>query len=193
MSSEIRTVSSLAMLYAFRMLGLFMVLPVLMLFGDEYRGATPFLLGFALGAYGLTQAVFQIPLGMLSDIFGRKPIICAGLVVFAVGSVVAATATTIEGLIIGRALQGSGAIASAIMAMVADLTSEQNRTKAMASIGASIGLSFSVAMIAGPAVTAMFGLTGVFGLSAILAVFGILILYVLVPTPKKNLPLNNRK
>ncbi len=134
------------------------------------------LLGLALGIYGLTQAVFQIPLGLLSDIFGRKPIIAVGLLVFAAGSVVAATADSVEGLIIGRALQGSGAIASAIMAMVADLTSEQNRTKAMAVIGASIGLSFSVAMFLGPIVAGVGGLSGVFALSALLALFGLLVL-----------------
>ncbi|WP_245929175.1 MFS transporter [Agarilytica rhodophyticola] len=181
--SEVRTVSSLALLYAFRMLGLFMVLPVLMLYGDQYQGATPLLLGLALGVYGLTQACFQIPLGMLSDIVGRKPVIAGGLVVFAIGSVVAAVATTVEGLIIGRALQGSGAIASAIMAMVADLTSEENRTKAMAAIGASIGLSFSLAMILGPALAAIKGLSGVFALSAILSCIGIAIVFFLVPTP----------
>lgn len=163
-----------------------MVLPVLMLYGNQYDGATPILLGLALGVYGLTQACFQIPLGMLSDIVGRKPVIAGGLVIFAIGSVVAASATTVEGLIIGRALQGSGAIASAIMAMVADLTSEENRTKAMAAIGASIGLSFSLAMIIGPVLAATQGLAGVFGLSAILSCIGILIVFVLVPTPKSN-------
>ncbi|SMF44343.1 Predicted arabinose efflux permease, MFS family [Alteromonadaceae bacterium Bs31] len=164
------------------MLGLFMVLPVLMLYGSDYRGASPALLGLALGIYGLTQAVFQIPLGLLSDIFGRKPVIATGLLIFAIGSVVAASAETVEGLILGRALQGSGAIASAIMAMVADLTSEQNRTKAMAAIGASIGLSFSVAMFLGPAVAGFAGLSGVFGLSAVLALFGLVVL-VFLPTP----------
>lgn len=185
MQSQVKTVLSLASLYAFRMLGLFMVLPVLMLYGADYARATPFLLGVALGVYGLTQAVFQIPLGLLSDIIGRKPIIFAGLFVFALGSVIAATATSIEGLIIGRALQGSGAIASAIMAMVADLTSEENRTKAMAAIGASIGLSFSVAMIVGPAVAAAVGLKGVFFLSALLAGCGMFVLALFVPKPPR--------
>ncbi|MFL0798835.1 MAG: MFS transporter [Agarilytica sp.] len=168
------------------MLGLFMVLPVLMLYGDQYEGATPALLGLALGIYGLTQACFQIPLGLFSDVVGRKPVIVAGLVIFAVGSLVASMATSIEGLILGRALQGSGAIASAIMAMVADLTSEENRTKAMAAIGASIGLSFSVAMILGPALAAASSLSGVFFLSVILSGIGILIVIFLVPTPKVN-------
>ncbi|WP_246434647.1 MFS transporter [Teredinibacter haidensis] len=162
-----------------------MVLPVLMLYGGEYLGASPLLLGFALGVYGLTQALFQIPLGLLSDIWGRKPVIFLGLVVFAVGSLVAAQSTSIEGLIVGRALQGSGAIASAIMAMVADLTSEENRTRAMAAIGASIGLSFSVAMILGPGVAAFAGLSGVFSLSSVLAVAGMLVLIFVVPTPPR--------
>lgn len=185
--SEIRIVSSLALLYVFRMLGLFMVLPVLVLYGTEYERATPMLLGMALGVYGLTQAVFQVPLGLLSDIWGRKLIIVGGMVLFAVGSVVAAVSTSIEGVIIGRALQGAGAIASAIMAMVADLTSEENRTKAMAAIGASIGLSFTLAMILGPAVAAGFGLQGVFGLSALLALVGIAIMLFVVPTPSPSI------
>ena len=171
------------MLYVFRMLGLFMILPILVLYGSEYEGATPFTLGIALGVYGLTQALFQIPMGLLSDYFGRKAIIVLGLVIFAIGSFVAAFSTSIEGVIIGRAMQGSGAIASAIMAMVADLTTEENRTKAMAAIGASIGLSFTIAIIVGPPVAALAGLQGVFMLSAILAIVGIGILIFGVPTP----------
>ncbi len=186
MANEVKTVSSLALLYAFRMIGLFMVLPVLMVYGDHYEGATPVLLGLALGVYGLTQAIFQIPLGLFSDIVGRKPIIIGGLIIFAIGSVVAATANSIEGLILGRALQGSGAIASAIMAMVADLTSEQNRTRAMAAIGASIGLSFSVSMILGPALAAASGIGGVFFLAAVLALAGIAIVVFVVPTPQQS-------
>ncbi len=162
-----------------------MVLPILVLYGQSYQGATPFTLGLALGIYGLTQAVFQIPLGLLSDIFGRKLIIVVGLVIFAAGSFIAAYSTTVEGLIWGRALQGSGAIASAIMAMVADLTSEQNRTKAMAAIGASIGLSFSIAMVLGPTLAAFSGMQGVFVLSGALSFLGIVVVVCFVPTPKK--------
>lgn len=184
--SEVRVVATLSLLYVFRMLGLFMVFPVMMLFGAEYTGATPFLLGMALGIYGLTQAVFQIPLGLLSDVWGRKPVIFIGLVVFAIGSVVAASADDVWGLILGRSLQGAGAIASAVMALVGDLTSEQNRTRAMAVIGASIGLSFSVAMVLGPVLAAAGGLDAIFWLSAALSGVGMIILYALVPKPPQS-------
>jgi len=163
------------------MLGLFMVLPVLALYQENYADATPFLLGLTLGVYGLTQAILQIPLGLLSDRIGRAPVIIGGLLIFVVGSVVAAMADTMQGLILGRALQGMGAIASTLMAMVTDLTSEQNRTKAMASIGASIGLSFILAMIAGPLIASAMGLSGVFWVTAFLGCIGIFVFVLLVP------------
>jgi MFS family permease len=181
--SETRVVVTLALLYVFRMLGLFMVFPVMMLFGANYEGATPFLLGLALGGYGLTQAIFQVPLGLLSDVWGRKPVIYLGLVVFVVGSIVAALTDSVWGLIFGRALQGAGAIASAVMALVGDLTSEQNRTRAMAVIGASIGLSFSVAMVLGPVLASIGGLSSIFWVSGCLSLVGMGILYLLVPDP----------
>jgi len=137
--SQFQAVASLATLYIFRMLGLFTVLPVLALAVDDYSGSSIFLLGIALGIYGLSQALLQIPFGMLSDRFGRKPLIFIGLLLFTLGSLVAAYSDSITGLIVGRALQGAGAIAGVIMAMVGDLTSEQNRTKAMAAVGASSG------------------------------------------------------
>lgn len=183
--SEMRVVGSLALLYVFRMLGLFMVFPVMMLYGRDYIGQTPFLLGAALGIYGLTQAVFQIPLGLLSDVWGRKPVIFLGLIIFALGSVVAASADSVWGLMIGRALQGAGAISSAVLALVGDLTSEQNRTRAMAVIGASIGLSFAVAMFVGPMLAAAGGLTLIFWITTALAGIGILILWRAVPNPPK--------
>ena len=186
-ASETRAVASLASLYIVRMLGLFMVLPVLSLSGDEYLGSNIFLLGVALGIYGLTQACLQIPFGMLSDRFGRKPLIVIGLLLFALGSVVAALANTVEGLILGRALQGAGAIAGVVMAMVADLTSESNRTKAMATIGASIGVAFALSLVLGPAVTAWGGVRWVFWLTFLLSLAGIVILLWLVPiTPSRN-------
>jgi len=181
--NEARAVSALSFLYAFRMLGLFMVLPILVLYGNQYEGATPVMLGLALGVYGLTQALFQIPLGMLSDFIGRKLVICAGLLVFALGSAIAAMADNITWLIIGRALQGSGAIASTIMALVSDITRDENRTKAMASIGASIGVAFSLAMILGPYLGGVGGLSLVFYVCAGLAIMGIAIVVWLVPTP----------
>jgi len=182
---ERRTVSSLALLYSFRMLGLFMVLPLLALYAMDYPGATPSLIGLALGAYGLSQALFQIPLGWLSDKLGRKPVIVGGLLVFAMGSLVAATADSIHGILIGRALQGAGAIASTVMALVADLTSVEQRTKAMAVVGMSIGLSFAVALVLGPVVASFGGLSAVFWFTALLALGGIAIVTALVPTPDR--------
>lgn len=178
---ERRVVTSLAALYTFRMFGLFMLLPVLALYGSQYSGHTPFLLGVALGAYGLSQAFLQIPIGVLSDRFGRKPLILIGLVLFILGSLVAAQADSIYGLILGRFLQGSGAISAAVMALLTDLTSEENRTKAMATIGASIGVSFSVAMTVGPLLAAWGGVKAIFWLTALLGGVGIYILLKRVP------------
>tara|TARA_B110000914_G_scaffold74846_1_gene65780 strand:+ start:330 stop:1613 length:1284 start_codon:yes stop_codon:yes gene_type:complete len=163
------------------MLGLFMVLPVLALATGDYPDFTPLMLGITLGAYGLTQAILQIPLGLLSDRIGRQPVIIGGLLMFIAGSVVAALADTMIGLVIGRALQGTGAIASTLMALVADLTGEQNRSKAMATIGGSIGFSFMLAMILGPLFAANFGLPSVFWVTAALGVVGIFIAQFLVP------------
>jgi MFS family permease len=178
---ERRVVVSLAALYTFRMLGLFMVLPVLVLYGADYRDSSPLLLGIALGAYGFSQALLQIPFGALSDRIGRKPVIAAGLLIFAIGSVLAAQADTVYELILGRLLQGCGAIASAVMALLTDLTAEENRTKAMATIGASIGFSFSLALIIGPLLAAWGGMAAIFWLTAVLALLGIYILYRVVP------------
>jgi predicted MFS family arabinose efflux permease len=178
---EKRATISLATLYGFRMLGLFMVLPVLALYIDDYSGATPLLLGVTLGIYGLTQALLQIPLGLLSDKIGRRPVIVGGLLVFIIGSIIAANADSISGLIIGRAVQGAGAIASTLMALVSDLTSEENRTKSMAAIGASIGLSFMLAMIVGPVIAAAMGLSGIFWVTALLGLIGVFVLLGAVP------------
>ena len=178
---EKRAVFSIASLYGFRMLGLFMVLPVMSIYFGQYQHASAFLLGLALGIYGLTQAILQIPLGLLSDKIGRRPVILAGLVMFILGSVVAATADTAIGVVVGRALQGMGAIASTLMALVTDLTAEQNRTKAMASIGGSIGISFAIAMILGPVVASSFGMAGIFWLTAIMGLIGVVIIFKVVP------------
>ena len=150
------------------MLGLFMVLPVLSLYFSDYENSSLLLLGLALGIYGLTQAIFQIPLGLLSDKIGRRPVIIGGLALFVLGSIVAALSESAMGVIIGRALQGTGAIASTLMALVTDFTSEQNRTKAMATIGGSIGVSFALAMVIGPLVATHFGMSGIFWVTALL-------------------------
>ncbi|MBL4783576.1 MAG: MFS transporter [Porticoccaceae bacterium] len=182
-SFEIRALLALAFLYASRMLGLFMVLPVFALYAEGYPGSSALLVGLGLGIYGLSQGLLQIPFGLLSDRIGRKPLIFAGMLLFLAGSVLAASAESMAGLIIARALQGAGAVASVIMALLSDLTKEQNRTRAMASIGASIGLSFGVAMVVGPIVANHWGLSGVFWLTSALAAVGILVVAFAVPSP----------
>ncbi|MDQ2078161.1 MFS transporter [Marinimicrobium sp. ABcell2] len=185
---ERRVVASLASLYAFRMLGLFMVLPVLALYGDDYSGSSPFLLGVALGAYGFSQALLQIPFGVLSDRIGRKPVIIAGLLIFTLGSMLAAQADTMAELIAGRILQGAGAIAAAVMALLADLTADENRTKAMAVIGASIGASFSLALVLGPLLAAWGGMAAIFWVTAALGLVGIYLVWQVVPSPARARP-----
>jgi MFS family permease len=182
-SLEKRSISGLSLIFALRMLGLFMILPVFSIAAKQYQDATPLLIGLAIGAYGLTQALLQIPFGMLSDRIGRKRVITIGLILFAIGSVVAANADSIYSVILGRLLQGSGAIAAAVMALIADLTRDQHRTKAMASIGISIGLSFSISLAAGAALENWLGLTGIFWVTALLALVGIAVLHLWVPTP----------
>ncbi|MCB0384055.1 MAG: MFS transporter [Bdellovibrionales bacterium] len=180
---ERRTVLSLALLYAMRMLGLFMILPVLSLLGRSLEGANGFLIGLAMGSYGLSQALLQVPYGFLSDRFGRKKMLVIGLLIFAAGSAVAALSESIYGVIAGRFLQGAGAIASVLMALLSDLTTEENRTKAMAVIGMSIGVSFSVALVVGPVISGWAGLSGLFWLTAGMAFVGILIVVYVIPTP----------
>jgi predicted MFS family arabinose efflux permease len=180
---ERRAAFSLAGIFALRMLGLFLILPVFALYSEHLAAATPLLVGIAIGAYGLTQALLQIPFGMLSDRIGRKPVILGGLVLFALGSAVAALGDNIYVVILGRALQGSGAIAAAVMALAADLTREEHRTKAMAVIGMSIGAAFAVALVLGPVLDHWIGVPGIFWLTALLAVGGMLVVTFLVPTP----------
>ncbi|WP_417779712.1 MFS transporter [Stutzerimonas xanthomarina] len=182
-ASETRAASGLALVFAFRMLGMFMVLPVLATYGMDLQGATPALIGLAIGAYGLTQAVLQIPFGVISDRIGRLPVIYFGLLIFAAGAVLAATADSIWGVIAGRVLQGAGAISAAVMALLSDLTREQHRTKAMAMIGMSIGVSFAVAMVVGPLLTSAFGLSGLFWVTAGMAALGILVVAAIPRAP----------
>jgi MFS family permease len=183
---ERRAVASLGGIFVLRLLGLFLILPVFALYADQLERHTPFLVGLALGAYGLTQGVLQIPFGMASDRLGRKPVIAAGLLIFAFGSVVAALATTIEGVIVGRALQGAGAVSAAVVAMIADLTREQTRTKAMAIIGISVGGSFILSLMLGPVFNAAIGVPGIFWMTAALALLGIAVLFLFAPTPTRT-------
>jgi len=180
---ERRTAASLALIYMVRMLGLFIILPVFALFAADFENSTPFLMGLALGVYGLLQAALQIPFGLLSDRIGRKKTITIGLVLMAIGSIVAAMSDTIYGVIVGRALQGSGAIAAALMALAADLTRDEQRTKMMAMLGASIGFSFIVALLLGPLLINVFSISMIFWFTAGTAVLAIVILHTVVPDP----------
>jgi MFS family permease len=181
---ENRAILSLALIMVFRMLGLFMILPVFSVATATIAGATPKLIGFAIGAYGLTQALLQIPFGALSDKVGRKPIIILGLILFIIGSIVAAASHSISGIIIGRAIQGGGAIGSTVMALLSDLTRDEGRTKAMAVMGLSIGCAFSIALVLGTLLNHLFGLSGIFIATAVFGVIGILLLLIVPKAPK---------
>ena len=181
-AAERRSGAALAAIFGLRMLGLFLVLPVFTVMARDLPGGDDLLLvGLALGAYGLTQAFLQIPFGMASDRFGRKPVIVAGLLLFAAGSFVAAAAPNIHVMLIGRVLQGAGAISAAITALAADLTREQHRTKVMAMIGASIGLVFAASLVIAPPLAAAIGLSGLFALIGVLALAAIILLFTAVP------------
>lgn len=183
---ELRATWGLGTVFSLRMLGMFMVLPVLTTWGMALQGASEALIGLAIGIYGLAQAVFQIPFGLLSDRIGRKPLIVGGLAIFVLGSIIAALSDSIWGVILGRALQGSGAIAAAVMALLSDLTREQNRTKAMAFIGVSFGVTFAIAMVLGPIITQALGLQALFWMIAVLASCGILITLLVVPNTETH-------
>lgn len=179
---ERRASATLSSIFALRMLGLFLVLPVFALEARKYPGGDdPALIGLAMGIYGLTQGVLQIPFGIASDKFGRKPVIILGLLVFAVGSLWAATADTMQGLLVGRALQGAGAVSAAVTALLADLTRDIVRTKAMALVGASIGLMFALSLVLSPWLAGWIGLSGLFLLTAVLALGGIAVVHLWVP------------
>ena len=191
---EIRASLSLASLFALRMLGLFLILPVFAVHAQHLRGGDSHtLVGLALGAYGLTQAFLQIPFGMASDRYGRKRLIVIGLLLFAAGSFIAAAASDMTVTIIGRAIQGSGAISAAVLALAADLSREQHRTKVMALIGASIGLAFALSLMAAPPLYRALGMGGIFALTGVLALAAIFVTIKIVPRePTKNLDLSRR-
>ena len=168
-----------------RFLGLFLVLPVLSVYALDLEGATPFLVGVIVGGYALTQAIFQVPFGTMSDKIGRKPTILIGLIIFLIGSIICALSTDIYMLMFGRFLQGAGAIGSVVTAMIADLVEEKTRGHAMAIMGGFIAMSFAIAMALGPVVASHYGISAIFFITAILAVLAIVILFVKVPTPPK--------
>lgn len=181
---ELRATISLASVFALRMLGLFMIMPVFAVYARTIPGGdNTVLIGIALGIYGVTQAALYIVYGWLSDRFGRKPVIVAGLAIFALGAAVAALAHNIHWIIVGRALQGAGAISSAVLALIADLTSERHRTKAMAMVGGSIGVSFAVAIVGAPVLFAMVGMSGLFAAIGVLSIAAIGVVLWVVPDP----------
>jgi MFS family permease len=180
-SSELRASVSLAAIFALRLFGMFVILPVFALWAEGRPGWTLTLVGMALGAYGLTQALLQLPFGWLSDRRGRKPVIYLGLAMLAAGSLVCAVGESPAMVIFGRVLQGAGAISGTVIAMAADLTRESQRTKSMAIIGSTIGVVFAVSFVAGPLLTARIGVPGIFALTAALAVAAIAVVRFVVP------------
>ena len=184
---ERRSVGALAAIYASRMLGLFLLLPVLALHARELADYSPLLLGLAMGAYGLTQALLQIPFGRWSDRYGRKPVITAGLLLFAAGSLIGVFAQSVAMLAIARGVQGAGAVSAAVTALVADVTREEVRTRAMAVIGISIGASFVVALVAAPALDAAVGVPGIFGIMLAMSAVALVLLHYAVPAEPPRL------
>ena len=184
-ATERRASASLASIFALRMLGLFLVLPVFALEARRYPGGEdPMWLGLAMGIYGLTQGLLQLPFGMASDRFGRKRIIVLGLLIFALGSFWAAAATDLMGLLVGRSLQGAGAVSAAVTALLADLTRDEVRTKAMAMVGGSIGLMFALSLVVSPLLAGWIGLSGLFGLTGVLALVGVgVVIWSVPPAP----------
>ena len=188
-SVEKRAILGVGGIFALRMIGLFMIVPVFSVYGNDYAHATPFLIGLAVGVYGLGQAVFQIPMSLAADKFPRKPIIMLGLVLFAIGGIIAANATDIYEVIIGRALAGSGAVSAVLMALLADVTREEMRTKAMATMGLTIATSIMLAFAFGPLLVGSLGISGLFWLTAGFAILAMVLLWV-VPSPMRVLKHN---
>ncbi|WP_312051309.1 MFS transporter [Acinetobacter schindleri] len=177
---ERRSTFALSSIFALRMLGLFMIIPVFSVAGQSYEYATPALIGLAVGVYGLTQAILQIPFSLIADRFSRKPLVVIGLLLFALGGAIAAMSDTIYGVIIGRAIAGGGAVSAVVMALLADVTREENRMKAMATMGMSIGLSFVVAFTLGPWLTGLVGISGLFWVTTIMG-FAAIAMLLMVP------------
>jgi MFS family permease len=175
----------LSAILSLRFFGLFLVLPVLSVYGLTLQGATPLLIGITVGGYALTQAIFQLPFGIMSDKIGRKPTILIGLVIFLVGSIICAVSVDIYTLMFGRFLQGAGAIGAVIPAMISDLVSEEKRGHAMALMGGTIAISFAAAMGLGPVIAAHYGLSSLFWITAILSVLSMIVLFTKVPTPPR--------
>ncbi|WP_074703742.1 MFS transporter [Nitrosospira multiformis] len=182
--TEVRAIAGLASIYGLRMLGMFIILPVFAFYAERLPGGDNYtLVGIALGAYGLTQAILQVPFGWLSDRFGRKPVIYGGLLLFALGSFVAAAATDIYWVIAGRVIQGAGAISAAVMALAADLTREEHRTKAMAAIGMTIGTTFALSLVIAPSLNRMIGVPGIFFMTGVLVLLAMIVVSRVVPNP----------
>lgn len=183
--AELRATIGLSGVYGLRMFGLFIILPVFAFYAEELPGGDNYtLVGIALGAYGLTQAILQIPFGWLSDRIGRKPVIYLGLILFVIGSLVAAAATNIYWVILGRIIQGAGAISAAVMALAADLTREEHRTKAMAMIGMTIGTVFAISLAIAPILNQWIGVPGIFAMTGVLALFAMLVVNKIIPDPQ---------
>ena len=192
--SEIKSSALLASIYSLRMLGIFLILPIFSIYASELSGRpTEFQIGLAFGIYGLTQAILQIPFGMTSDRFGRKPVIYFGLLLFIIGSFIAGISEQIEGVIIGRAIQGSGAISAVLTAFLSDLTSDKSRTKGMAIIGVSIGLTFALSLVISPILNELIGVPGIFLLMGILAfiALGVVRFFIHEPLNKKKIKSGN--
>jgi MFS family permease len=185
--TEKKAAISIAILIALRMYGLFLIMPVFSVYAKTLSDTTPLLIGLALGIYGLTQALLQIPLGLASDFFGRKKILTIGLLIFISGSIIAALSSSIYGVVLGRAIQGMGAIASTGMALIADVSRPEQRTKMMAIIGMSIGAAFMLAFISGPPLSGWFGVSGLFWITALLAVLALIQLHVFVKEPTNTI------